>query len=70
MENRRRLTCLFFVGLGSHRDFGAITILLQDGVPGLEFYDDKAKEWVPVKPIEGALVINVGNMFQQWTNDL
>lgn len=44
MENRRRLPFLFFVGFRSHRDFGAITILLQGGVPGLEFYDDKAKE--------------------------
>ncbi|KAF3024398.1 hypothetical protein E8E14_014442 [Neopestalotiopsis sp. 37M] len=57
-------------GLGVHRDFGAVTILLQDGVPGLEYWDDEYNEWASVQPLEGALVINLGNMFAQWTNDL
>ncbi|KAH8653853.1 hypothetical protein BX600DRAFT_483295 [Xylariales sp. PMI_506] len=56
--------------LGVHRDFGAVTILLQDGVPGLEYWDDEYNEWASVQPLEGALVINLGNMFAQWTNDL
>ncbi|KAI0531597.1 MFS transporter [Xylaria digitata] len=57
-------------GLGSHRDFGCVTLLLQDGVPGLEYWDKTGKEWVPVQPVKDALVINLGNMFMQWTNDL
>lgn len=57
-------------GLGTHRDFGAITILLQDDVPGLEYWDNRNKEFVGVQPLEGALVVNMGNMFQQWTNDV
>jgi len=56
-------------GLGAHRDFGALTLLLQGDVPGLEVWDDDVKEWAAVPPIEGAYVINLGNMFQQWTND-
>jgi isopenicillin N synthase-like dioxygenase len=58
------------LGLGTHRDFGAITILLQDEVPGLEYWDNRNKEFVGVQPLAGALVVNMGNMFQQWTNDV
>jgi isopenicillin N synthase-like dioxygenase len=57
-------------GIGAHRDFGVITLLLQGDVAGLEAWDDDAQDWYPVPPTEGALVVNLGNLFEQWTNDM
>ncbi|KAK2865075.1 hypothetical protein FQN49_003935 [Arthroderma sp. PD_2] len=54
---------------GAHKDFGLITLLLQGDVPGLEVWDDLTQQWVLVPPVEGAYVVNLGNLFQQWTND-
>ena len=56
-------------GIGAHRDFGVITLLLQGDVPGLEVWDEDAKSWYPAPPVEGAYVVNLGNLFEQWTND-
>ena len=56
-------------GIGAHRDFGVITLLLQGDVPGLEVWDDEAKDFYPAPPVEGAYVVNLGNLFEQWTND-
>ena len=58
------------VGIGAHRDFGIITLLLQGDVAGLEVWDDEAKDWYPAPPVEGAYVVNIGNLFEQWTNDM
>ncbi|KAL6811487.1 hypothetical protein J3E69DRAFT_371785 [Trichoderma sp. SZMC 28015] len=56
-------------GIGAHRDFGVITLLLQGDVPGLECWDEEAKDWYAIPPVEGAYVVNMGNLFEQWTND-
>jgi isopenicillin N synthase-like dioxygenase len=56
-------------GIGAHTDFGAVTILLQDMVGGLQVWDRQATEWVDVKPVSGALVVNLGNLMMRWTND-
>lgn len=55
--------------MGAHRDFGVITLLLQGDVAGLEVWDDEVRDWYPVPPVEGAYVVNLGNLFEQWTND-
>lgn len=47
-------------GIGAHTDFGAVTLLLQGDVPGLQLYEDG--EWVDVAPIPGAYVANVGDV--------
>lgn len=56
-------------GIEAHRDFGVITLLLQGDVSGLEVWDSEIKGWYPVPPVEGAYVVNLGNLFEQWTND-
>lgn len=56
-------------GIGAHRDFGVITLLLQGDVPGLEVWDEESQSYYPAPPVEGAYVVNLGNLFQQWTND-
>ncbi|MEM9182550.1 MAG: 2OG-Fe(II) oxygenase family protein [Pseudomonadota bacterium] len=55
------------LGIHPHADAGSITLLLQDDVPGLEVYRDG--RWFPVHPRRDALVINIGDMLQVWTND-
>ena len=54
-------------GVNEHSDAGALTLLLQDAQPGLEVCRDG--EWHLVEPRAGALVINLGDMAQVWSND-
>ena len=56
------------LGIHHHSDAGALTVLLQDQVGGLQVW--LHDEWIPVEPVEGALVINIGDMVQIWSNDL
>ena len=41
---------------------------MQDEVGGLQVY--KGSRWFPVSPVDGALVVNIGDMVQVWSNDL
>ncbi|KAL9234416.1 hypothetical protein vseg_009290 [Gypsophila vaccaria] len=55
------------VGIASHTDPGILTVLLQDHVGGLQVkYNHK---WIDLKPVPGALVINIGDLFQIISND-
>jgi len=54
-------------GVNHHTDAGALTLLLQDEQPGLEVFRDDA--WHLVEPRRDALVINIGDMVQVWSND-
>ncbi len=51
-------------GVGTHADYGFVTLLLQDGVGGLEVRPPDSKSWIPVEPIPGALVVNLGEMLE------
>ncbi|OWM76675.1 1-aminocyclopropane-1-carboxylate oxidase homolog 4-like [Punica granatum] len=55
------------VGIASHTDPGVVTVLLQDQIGGLQVKYEE--EWLDVKPVPGALVINVGDIFQIISND-
>ena len=55
------------LGVNHHTDSGALTLLLTDHVPGLEVYLRGA--WQPVPPREDALIINIGDAIQVWSND-
>lgn len=56
-----------YLGVNHHTDAGALTLLLQDEQPGLEVYHDG--EWVLVEPRPDALVVNIGDIVQVWSND-
>ena len=51
-----------------HTDYGLITLLATDGVPGLEVKPIDS-DWTPVEAPEGSLVINLGDMLARWSND-
>ncbi len=56
-------------GVAPHTDYGMITLLLQDPIGGLEL-KKRDGEWVSAPHIPGTLVINIGDLFQRWTNDI
>ena len=56
------------LGIHHHTDAGALTILLQDRVSGLQLYQDGV--WRDIEPVAGALTVNIGDMVQVWSNDL
>ena len=55
-------------GVGIHADYGFVTLLLQDMIGGLEVRPPESEEWLPVEPIEGALVVNLGEMLEVATD--
>ena len=54
------------LGIGAHTDFECFT-LLRPTAPGLEVMTE-AGEWVDAPPVDGALVLNIGDMLETWTN--
>jgi isopenicillin N synthase-like dioxygenase len=55
------------LGVNHHTDAGALTLLLQDEEAGLEV--DHGGGWHLVEPRRDALVINIGDVVQVWSND-
>jgi isopenicillin N synthase-like dioxygenase len=55
------------LGVNQHTDAGAVTVLLQDEQPGLEVFH--ANAWHLVEPRSDALVVNIGDIVQVWSND-
>ncbi|KAK8598134.1 hypothetical protein V6N13_095524 [Hibiscus sabdariffa] len=55
------------MGLAPHTDTSLITVVNQFNTGGLQVYQDGAG-WVPVEPVEGALVVNVGDLMQIVSN--
>jgi len=55
-------------GVGVHKDSGFLTLLLQDEVSGLEAQSANG-HWMPIPPLEGALVVNIGELLQMMTKN-
>ncbi|WCJ24379.1 2-oxoglutarate (2OG) and Fe(II)-dependent oxygenase superfamily protein [Euphorbia peplus] len=54
------------LGLQSHSDMGAITLLIQDHVEGLEVYKDS--EWFTVHPMSDAIIVILADQTEIITN--
>ena len=67
-EDRGDLAELGPTALGYHTDPGVLTLLLQDGVGGLQA-ESTTHGWIDVPPLDGAIVVNLGDAMQVWTND-
>jgi isopenicillin N synthase-like dioxygenase len=55
-------------GVADHTDFGCITLLWQDNNGGLEVLAADNR-WIAATPVEGTMVVNVGDLLQRWTNE-
>ncbi|MCW2526263.1 MAG: putative Oxidoreductase, 2OG-Fe(II) oxygenase family [Pseudonocardiales bacterium] len=56
-------------GVGPHTDYGLITVMYADpDAVGLQVADTDGV-WHDIVPIPGALVVNLGDLIAQWTND-
>ena len=53
-------------GIAAHTDYGCLTMLASDGVPGLEVMG-KDGQWIAVNARPGEFVINFGEMLEIWT---
>ena len=54
------------VGIGAHTDYECFTILLPTA-PGLEVMNGRG-DWIDAPPIDGAFIVNVGDLLEVWTN--
>lgn len=55
-------------GMGEHTDFGIVTVLWADQVAGLQVLGAD-QHWHDVAPIDGALLVNLGDLTAHITND-
>ena len=54
--------------MGAHTDYGIVTVLWAEPVAGLQIVGPDG-DWIDVIPADDALVINLGDLTAQWTND-
>lgn len=54
-------------GIGTHTDYGCLTLLGTDGVGGLEA-QRRDGAWMPVEAEPGVFIINFGEMLEMWTD--
>jgi isopenicillin N synthase-like dioxygenase len=57
------------IGAGEHTDYGNVTLLLTDGVAGLEVKTRRG-DWISAPSIPGTFVCNIGDCLMRWTNDV
>ncbi|KQJ97523.1 2-oxoglutarate-Fe(II) type oxidoreductase hxnY isoform X2 [Brachypodium distachyon] len=58
-------------GASAHSDYGMLTLLATDGTPGLQICREKDRHpqlWEDVPHIDGALIVNIGDLLERWTN--
>ncbi|WP_200944367.1 isopenicillin N synthase family oxygenase [Geodermatophilus sp. Leaf369] len=55
-------------GMGEHTDYGIVTVLWADQVPGLQVLAADGS-WHDVSPVDGALLVNLGDVTARLTNE-
>ena len=58
------------IGAGAHTDYGSLTLLMTDGVGGLQVRARGSDDWTDVPHVPGSLVVNIGDCLMRWTNDV
>jgi isopenicillin N synthase-like dioxygenase len=53
------------LGVGAHTDYGLLTLLRQDEIPGLEVWH--RGHWLPAPPVPDSFLCNVGDMLERLT---
>ena len=54
--------------MGAHTDYGSLTILLADPVPGFQIRGEDG-EFHDLLPPEDGFLVNLGDLLAEWTND-
>lgn len=54
--------------MGAHSDYGSLTVLLADPVPGFQI-QDRDGVFHDVLPPEDGFLVNLGDLLAEWTND-
>jgi isopenicillin N synthase-like dioxygenase len=57
------------IGAGAHSDYGSVTLLMTDGVAGLQV-KPRGGDWTSVPHINGAFIVNIGDCLMRWSNDI
>ena len=57
-----------YVRLGKHADYGSITLLFQDDIGGLQV-ETQDGDFIDAIPIEGTVLINIGDLLQSWSRN-
>ncbi|KAI8099641.1 Shy11-oxygenase [Halteromyces radiatus] len=66
MDNEKDVPLDHGIGVGPHKDYGFLALLLQDKVGGLQVQLLNG-QWVDATPIEGTFVVNIGEIFEKLT---
>jgi isopenicillin N synthase-like dioxygenase len=56
-------------GAGAHTDYGNVTLLATDGVPGLQVQSRDGR-WIDAPHLPGAFMCNIGDCLMRWSNDV
>lgn len=54
---------------GAHTDYGSLTIVASTCAPGGLQVRSRDGTWLEVEPEPGELIVNIGDLMAQWTND-
>ncbi len=57
------------LGACARADFGIMTIPKPDSAPGGPLVRTVQGDWVPVKALPGAFILNIEDKMARWTND-
>jgi len=56
------------ISCGAHTDYGCLTFLLADPIPGALQVEAKNGQWIPADPLPGAFVVNIGDILDVLTS--